>query len=79
MQIENETKMSESSGTPARVETGFLCEAELLEILPVSRRTLGNWRSQGRIPFVKLPGSRRVLYHWKSIEAALLRTQRITG
>jgi predicted site-specific integrase-resolvase len=57
-------------------ESGFINEKQLLARLPVARRTLANWRKMGRIPFVKLPGSRRVLYHWKSVEAALLRMQR---
>jgi len=56
-------------------ETAFIDEKELLNRLPVCRRTLTSWRKRGRIPFVKLPGSRRVLYHWQSIEAALLRMQ----
>jgi predicted site-specific integrase-resolvase len=54
----------------------FINEKQLLQRLPVSRRTLTNWRNKGQIPFVRLPGSRRVFYHWQSIEAALLRMQR---
>jgi hypothetical protein len=55
-------------------ETGFIDEKELLKRLPVSRRTLFSWRTTGKIPFVRL-GGRRVLFHWPSIEAALLRMQ----
>jgi len=55
-------------------ETVFIGEKELLKRLPVSRRTLFNWRTTGKIPFVRL-GGRRVLFHWPSIEAALLRKQ----
>lgn len=57
-------------GTP-----GFIDEAELLRRIPISRRTLFTWREKGKIPFVNL-GSRRVLFHWNSVEAALLRNQR---
>jgi predicted site-specific integrase-resolvase len=55
--------------------TAFIDEKELLRRLPISRRTLWNWRSKGRIPFVNIHG-RRVLFHWPSVEAALLRAQR---
>ncbi len=56
-------------------EAGFIDEKELLKRLPVSRRTLFAWRETGKIPCVKLPGGRRVLFHWPSVEAALLRKQ----
>lgn len=64
---------SESGAAPAGVP-GFINEKELLKRLPVSRRTLFNWRATGKIPFVRL-GGRRVLFHWPSVEAALLRKQ----
>jgi predicted site-specific integrase-resolvase len=53
----------------------FIDEKELLKRLPVSRRTLFTWRYSGKLPFVNL-GGRRNLYHWPSVEAALLRQQR---
>jgi len=56
------------------VEAGFINEKELLKRLPISRRTLFSWRKTGKIPSVRL-GGRRVLFHWTSIEAALLRRQ----
>ena len=56
-------------------EGGFIDEAELLQRLPVSRRTLFTWRTSGKIPFVNL-GTRRILFHWESVQAALLRHQR---
>jgi len=52
----------------------FLDEKELLKLLPVSRRTLFNWRESGKIPSVKI--GRRCLYHFPSVEQALLRLQR---
>jgi predicted DNA-binding transcriptional regulator AlpA len=59
-------------------ETGFIDEKQLLKLLPVSRRTLFSWRTTGKIPSVRL-GGRRVLFHWPSVEAALLRMQRGGG
>jgi hypothetical protein len=65
-----------------RWETGeelkaFIDEKELLKRLPVSRRTLFAYRNSGKIPCVRL-GGRRILFHWPSVEAALLRQQRGT-
>jgi predicted site-specific integrase-resolvase len=56
-------------------EASFIDEKELLKRLPVSRRTLFAWRETGKIPCVRLTGGRRVLFHWPSVEAALLRKQ----
>jgi len=53
---------------------GFINEKQLLARIPVSRRTLFNWRASGKIPHVKI--GRRNLFHWPSVEAALLRQQR---
>jgi len=67
--MSNELPQQASSG-----ETNFIDEKELLKRLPVSRRTLFSWRTTGKIPFVRL-GGRRVLFHWPSVEAAMLRMQ----
>jgi predicted site-specific integrase-resolvase len=56
-------------------EADFIDEKQLLARLPVSRRTLFNWRTTGKIPSVRL-GGRRILFHWPSVEAALLRQQK---
>jgi predicted site-specific integrase-resolvase len=61
--------------TVSPTEGGFIDEKEMLLRLPISRRTLFNWRFAGKIPFVNL-GGRRVLFHWPSVEQALLRHQR---
>jgi predicted DNA-binding transcriptional regulator AlpA len=53
---------------------GFIDQKQLLARLPISRRTLFNWRTTGKIPCVRL-GGRRILFHWPSVEAALLRHQ----
>ncbi len=55
-------------------ESSFITEMQLLRKLQVSRRTVFSWRIAGKIPTVKL--GRRTLYHWPSVEAALLRCQR---
>lgn len=55
-------------------EAGFIDEAEILRKVPVSRRTWGNWKAKGIVPFIKM--DRRCLYDWASVKAALLRRQR---
>lgn len=55
-------------------ESSFLDQTELLRRLRISRPTLLHWRQQGTIPSIKL--GRRVLFHWDSVEKALLRNQR---
>ena len=56
-------------------EAGFIDTEEMLRRLPISGGTLRNWRKSGKIPFCRLTG-RRVLWHWPSVEAAILRMQR---
>jgi len=58
----------------ASEDVNFLDEKQILTRIPVSRRTLWNWRDSGKIPFIKI--GRRNLFHWPSVEAALLRLQR---
>ena len=72
--MRNDGIRAEQNHTPAG-EGGFIDEKQLLARLPVSRRTLFNWRTTGKIPCVRL-GGRRILFHWPSVEAALLRHQR---
>jgi hypothetical protein len=55
----------------------FIDEAECLRRVPVSRRTWYSWRAAGKVPTIKC--GRRCLYHWASVEAALLRMQRGGG
>jgi hypothetical protein len=52
----------------------FINEKQLLARLPISRRTLGYWKANGTIPFIKI--GRRCLYDWPSVQGALLRRQR---
>lgn len=55
-------------------QTAFIDEFECLRRVHLSRRTWFTWRRAGKIPAIKL--GRRTLYHWASVEAALLRMQR---
>jgi hypothetical protein len=55
-------------------DSGFINEKQLLARLPISRRTLGNWKAKGILPFIKI--GRRCLYDWPSVQNALLRRQR---
>jgi hypothetical protein len=54
-------------------EDTFLDEKQILARLPICRRTLFSWRQSGKIPHLKI--GRRNLFHWPSVEAALLRQQ----
>jgi hypothetical protein len=72
--IRNAGVQAEQNQAPAG-EVSFIDEKQLLARLPISRRTLFNWRKTGKIPCVRLGGS-RILFHWPSVEAALLRYQR---
>jgi hypothetical protein len=61
------------------VGEGFLSFEQLLPKLPVGDRSAREWTRRGILPSIRLPGSRRVLYHWPSVERALLRLQRGGG
>lgn len=52
----------------------FLDEKELLRRLPVSRRTIHNWRRAGKIPSIVI--GRRVLFCWANVAEALRRLER---
>jgi hypothetical protein len=69
-----ENGMSRELNRPPPGETGFIDERQLLARLPISRRTLGNWKAKGILPYIKI--GRRCLYDWASVQGALLRRQR---
>jgi hypothetical protein len=71
---ENDPGMDRESDRAPSSAAGFLNQKQLLARLPISRRTLFNWRMTGKIPCVRLD-RRRLLFHWPSVEAALLRYQ----
>jgi len=52
-------------------------ETVLLEtVVPISARGLRNWRNRGLIPYIRPPGTRRILYHKRPVIEALLRMQK---
>jgi len=51
----------------------FISASQLLKRIQICKRTLQSWVKSGQIPAVRLRGARRVLYHWPSVESALLR------
>ena len=53
---------------------GFINEETFLARVPICRRTAKTWRDSGQLPFIKL--GKRILYHWATVEQALLRKQR---
>jgi hypothetical protein len=59
---------------PPQCERPFLTVAELQKKIPVSRRTIFAWRKAGWLPSVQ--AGTKILFHWASVEAALLRQQR---
>jgi hypothetical protein len=48
----------------------------LLTRLPLSPRTAREEIKRGRIPSIRLPHARRLLFDWRSVHEALLRHQR---
>jgi hypothetical protein len=66
--------MSEEENQKLAGEAGFIDEKQLLARLPISRRTLGNWKAKGIVPYIKI--GRRCLYDWRSVQSAMLRRQR---
>jgi hypothetical protein len=62
------------SSTDTGSAAGFLTVDQLLQRVPISRRTLSAHRAKGRIPWINLGG--RVLFDWESVRNALLRQQR---
>jgi len=54
----------------------FIDFPELARHVPLCERSLREAIRRGRIPSIRLPGARRVMFHWDSVQAALLRMQR---
>jgi len=70
--------LRESGWTPPdrKPPRGFLDFAGLLAALPLGERTARAEIKKGRIPAIRLPNGRRLLFHWPSVEKSLLRFQR---
>jgi hypothetical protein len=58
---------------PQEGDRTFLTTSQLQKILPLSRRTIFEWRKKEIIPSIQV-GS-KILFHGPSVEAALLRRQ----
>ena len=54
----------------------FIDFAELSRHVPLCERSLRQAIRDGRIPSIRLKGARRLLFHWGSVQEALLRLQR---
>ena len=52
----------------------FIEDDELRRRIPMSRKTAFEWRRKRILPYVQT--GRKILYHWPSVEAALLRLQK---
>jgi hypothetical protein len=55
---------------------GFIDFATLHPLIPVCEKTLRDAIRKGLIPSIMLPGGRRRLFHWETVQAALLRMNR---
>jgi len=56
------------------VKQEIIDEQEILRRIPISRRTLWNWKNRGIIPHIKIGA--RCLYDWENVHAALLRREK---
>jgi Helix-turn-helix domain len=80
--VRGQAKMQENELTPDAVTdttklAAFIDEPELRRRLPVSRRTIHNWRRAGKIPSIVI--GRRVLFCWENVADALRRLERGGG
>lgn len=55
---------------------GFLDFAGICARVPLSERTLREAIKRRQIPHIRLPGARRLLFDWPSVQAALARYQK---
>lgn len=76
--MENE-KASLTSDAGDSELSEFVVAEKLTKEIPVSLGTIRNWTKAGKLPCVRINGSRRVLYHMPSVREALLRQQRGGG
>ena len=59
---------------PARIKS-IITFRELQERVPYGSRTLREHIRKNHIPRIALPGATKWLFHWPSVESALLRMQ----
>jgi hypothetical protein len=65
------------SKLPTQPEDGWLTTRAAADRLHVTGGTLLKWGKTGKLPYAQL--ERKVLWHWPSVEQALLRLQRCNG
>ena len=63
------------AGSHQPEKPGFLDFKGIAEKIPLSDRSLRAAVRSGAIPSIVLPGGRKRLFHWPSVEAALRRHQ----
>jgi len=63
--------VNDTASQSATAEQTFIDQPELLRRLGICRKSAQNWERAGKLPVVKV--FRKKLYHWPSVEAALLR------
>jgi hypothetical protein len=61
---------------PAALPPNFTDFPGLLAAVPLGERTVREEIKKGRIPAIRMPGGRRLIFHLPSVERALLRFQK---
>jgi hypothetical protein len=62
------------------VDFNFIENPELCRRIHRSRQTVHRFCKQGLIPYIKSRGTKgRLLFHWPSVEAALVKMQQTGG
>lgn len=68
-----------TNADPANSRAAFITLQEMTERLPMTEQTIRKKCKKGLLPFIKLPGSRRLLFDWETVRNTLLRHQRGQG
>jgi hypothetical protein len=78
--ITNPDTQMQDAGKPTapstKIPVGFTDFDGLCAVVPLSPRSLRTAIKDGRIPCVRLPGGRRLIFHLPSVEKCLLRFQK---
>ena len=63
-------EVTKSEATTTQTPAGYMRADGVLQMLPISRRTLERWKKQGRLPIIRA-GERLILYRRSDIEKML--------
>ena len=63
-------EVTKSEATTTQTPAGYMRVDGVLQMLPISRRTLERWKKQGRLPIIRA-GERLILYRRSDIEKML--------